>query len=71
MLKLHLDILLIIVLLSACNLQKQEITKANNEMSFEWEEDIKIPIDNETFFAPHIHGYSPEIKKIYIYNIYI
>jgi len=54
---------------SACN-QKQENRQFDNKISLERLEDIKFPIDEQTFFAPSIHGYAQAIQKIFIWNEY-
>jgi hypothetical protein len=62
-------LIIIIFLLSACY-QKEDARKIINEVSFERMEDIVFPIDNQTFFAPLVHGYSETIQKLYIWNDY-
>jgi hypothetical protein len=59
----------IAVILSACH-QNQEAQQGKNDIAFEWIDDIKFPIDSETFFAPDVHGYSLEIQKLFIWNEY-
>ena len=67
--KLFLLLFPIVALLSACH-QKQEVQQGTNDSAFEWIEDIRFPIDEETFFAPDVHGYSQAIQKVFIWNEY-
>jgi hypothetical protein len=59
----------IAVILSSCH-QNQEVQQGKTDIAFEWVGEIKFPIDNETFFAPDVHGYSQEIQKLFIWNEY-
>lgn len=60
---------IILFLLLACD-QQLEDQPFDNKVSIEWVNDIKFPIDDETFFVPSIHGYAQSIQKIFIWNEY-
>lgn len=66
--KLILLLFPLVPLVTACDNQKRKDPQTNNEISFEYIKDIKFPIDEETFFAPLVHGYSRVLEKIYIWN---